>query len=121
MNENPAKTLVFRFDDIVWLAGDDGIQRTVRGLVPVPGSHWEHWVHVVIACGESRSRHSHPEWTAIYYEQPGDPPAAVVVDGQRIEPEHGMVVVLPPGTVHYVERSQSSTPRVSYAMLVNDA
>lgn len=120
---DPVKTLVYLPSEINWLVGPDFRQRTMRHLVPVPGDSWYAWVDVVIRHGESRSRHSHLEWAALYYEQPGDPPAALVVvsdDGvkQRIEPQLGMVVVMPPNTQHYVEPSESWVHRVSHALLV---
>ena len=94
----------------------------MRELVPVPGDEFVGPIHVVIQKGASRTRHPHPEWTALYYEEPGDPPAALLVhiDGEveRIVPERGMVVVLEPNVIHSVEQSQSETPRVSWAILV---
>ncbi len=53
--------------------------------------------------GGSVPRHTHPEWTLIYYVLPGEPPCAILVDELRIEPIQGCAILLPPKMPHSVE------------------
>ncbi len=98
------------------------LQSAMRSMVPVPGGDdWTKDVAVVIQPhGPPVVTHRHPEWTVIYYVDPGTPPVAVIVDGVRIEPKRGMMLAMAPNTPHHVERSKSTTRRISFAMLVPD-
>lgn len=73
-------------------------------------------VPVVIEKGGVIFEHKHPEHTLIYYVDVGDPPCAIIVAGERVIPEAGTAIYLPPGTPHAVELSKSETPRLSLAI-----
>ena len=72
----------------------------LRALIPVPGREWKKERHVLLEYGKRIAAHDHPEWVALFYVDPGDPPVAIIVEGERVEPEPGLVIVLPPGTWH---------------------
>lgn len=92
---------------------------TMRSHIPVPGKRdWIKDIHVLLKQGECRLPHQHREWTAIFYVDPGDPVCAIVVEGERLEPKPGDLIVLEPETMHEVEKSKSEQTRISFAMLV---
>ncbi len=66
--------------------------------------------------GQQIHTHSHPEWTLVYYVTVGDPVCAIMVDGERVEPQPGCALLLPPDTPHSVEVSKSVEPRLSIAL-----
>jgi mannose-6-phosphate isomerase-like protein (cupin superfamily) len=91
----------------------------LRKFIPMPGERdWRRAAQVILETGKNIARHDHPEWVALYYVDPGDPPVAVHIEGDRIEPENGMVIVMPPGTWHSVEESRSARERLAFAILV---
>lgn len=73
-------------------------------------------VPVVLYNGDVIPSHRHPEHTLVYYVSVGDPPCAIIVEGERVVPEPGTAIYLPPGTLHAVEASESETPRISLAI-----
>ena len=76
---------------------------------------------IIVEPGESVDVHQHSRtYAATYYVQPGDPPVALLVDGERIIPERGMVIVIPPMVPHGIERNTGDLDRVSFAILVGD-
>ena len=76
---------------------------------------------IIVPPGESVDVHQHPRtYAATYYVDPGDPPVALLVDGKRIVPEAGMVVVIPPMVPHGIEKNTGQRDRVSFAILVGD-
>jgi hypothetical protein len=90
----------------------------LRAFVPVPGTDYEYLYQVLVPFEDERKEHGHSWWVALCYVDLGDPPVAVIVEGERIVPTMGDVVVLPPVTKHAVEPSQSERMRLSVAMLV---
>lgn len=93
----------------------------IRACIPVEGSRdWTKDIHVLVQKDDSISEHAHSEWTAIYYVDPGNPVCAIVIEGERVEPEPGQVIVLSPNTVHEVEKSKYESERISFAMLVEE-
>ncbi len=91
---------------------------TMRSHIPVPGDTWVKDIHVLVEPGSLIAAHSHPEWTAIFYADPGTPPCAIIIEGERYEPKPGELVILSPNTVHEVEKSNADDTRISFAMLV---
>ena len=76
---------------------------------------------IVVKPGDSVDVHQHPRtYAATYYVDPGEPPVALLVDGKRIIPQRGMVVVIPPMVPHGIERNTGKRDRVSFAILVGD-
>ena len=76
---------------------------------------------IVVPPGEGRPTHKHPRtFAAIYYVDPGEPPVALVVDGKRIIPARGLVVVIPPMVPHGIETNTGQRDRVSFTILVGD-
>ncbi len=76
---------------------------------------------IVVRPGDSVDVHQHPRtYAATYYVDPGEPPVALLVDGERIVPEAGMVVVIPPMVPHGIEKNTGQRDRVSFAILVGD-
>jgi len=76
---------------------------------------------IIVPPGESVDVHQHPRtYAATYYVEPGEPPVALLVDGKRIVPEAGMVVVIPPMVAHGIEQNTGDRDRVSFAILVGD-
>ena len=90
--------------------------RELYALFPQPGepSHKPVWVRV--SKGGQVAPHRHSQWTLVYYLEPGDPPVAIVVLGERILPQAGHCLILPPMTDHAVEKSESEIQRVSFAL-----
>ena len=84
--------------------------------LPQPGEPTHEAVQVVIEKGGYIAARKHPEWTLSYYVDPGDPPVAICIKGERIEPHAGQVLILEPETMHCVERSRSERARVSLAL-----
>lgn len=81
----------------------------MRGVVPCPGGNCKKMLLVQLGPGERIGRHRHKEHTVLYY--PSD--AAEIV----IKPAAGMMIYLPPGTVHQVPKVDKD--RLSVAMLVH--
>ncbi len=76
---------------------------------------------IIVPPGESVGAHQHPRtYAATYCVEPGDPPVALLVDGERIVPEPGMVIVIPPMVSHGIEKNRGQCDRVSFAILVGD-
>lgn len=102
------------------------LQLDMRALVPIPGSDWVHDIDVLIEPGETnhqgQRRHSHTEWTSIFYVEPADVPTYLVkgVEVWRIEPEPGDVLIIPPDIEHWVGKHDSDKTRLSFAMLVKE-
>ena len=92
--------------------------KSMRECVPVPGDDWVKDIHVLVEQGTGIAEHKHDEWTAIFYVDPGDPPCAILIEGERVIPEAGQLFVLLPGVMHAVEISHSERTRISFAMLV---
>lgn len=80
----------------------------MRSVVPVPGIDFERAILVELQPGERVGKHQHTQHTVLYY--PAD--AAPVT----VTPIAGMVIYLPPGTPHLVEKGDDA--RLSVAMLV---
>lgn len=85
-------------------------------LFPQPGEKRHMERLVVVERGRSISSHRHPEYTLVFYIDVGDPVVPIICGGEEIEISSGMVVVLPPNTLHSVPKSYSDRPRVSLAL-----
>lgn len=102
------------------------LQRAMRAMVPVPGDTWVHDIDVLIEPHQGNHQgqrwHDHPEWTCIYYVDPGDPAVPIRIRTEveiiEITPEAGDCLVMPPDLEHRVANSDSTIPRLSFAMLV---
>ena len=86
------------------------------GLFPGDGSIAHPETPIVLYHGEKVDLHAHPEWTLIYYIRAGDPPVALLIDGERFKPIPNTAIILPPNTPHAVEISKSTAPRLSVAL-----
>lgn len=104
----------------------EGLQADMRSAIPVPGREWVHDIEVLIDPAQTNHQgqawHAHSEWTAVFYVAPGTPavPIEVNLDGKvdSIYPYPGDCVIMAPGVQHRVAPSKSTTPRLSFAMLV---
>ncbi len=76
---------------------------------------------VILKPGDGAPLHIHPRsYAAAYCVDPGDKPAALLVDGQRIKPERGYVTVIAPDVPHSIEKNTGSRDRVTFVILVGD-
>lgn len=100
------------------------LQQDMRAAVPVPGDDWVHDIEVLIepdsGVHQAYRRHSHTEWTSLFYADPAGTPTHVVANGReaRIQPDPGDIVVIPPNLDHWVANHRGDRPRLSFAMLV---
>ena len=120
------------FDDWMRVAvmksglGDSGehfaqtLKQHMRSLIPVKGGDIIRDLQVIVREGDNLKKHAHPQWACIYYISSGNPPVALMVGDERVEPEAGMFVVLSPGTEHSIEMSKSEDIRLGFAMLVEN-
>jgi len=107
-----------------WGIMDDVLKPIVQELHDMlPGNGREiQEMPVTVEKGTNIDMHSHPDHTIIYYVDPGEPECAVLIKNtetgiiERIIPESGMVIYIPPGVAHGVEISMSERPRVSIAV-----
>lgn len=72
----------------------------------------------ILLKGSRVPEHSHEEWVALFYIDPGDPPLPIMIEDKPVQPKAGDVVVMPPGVPHYTGRYQGSQPRILTAVLV---
>ncbi len=91
----------------------------LRPHIPVEGDDWTYLWHLTVQPGSNAFPHSHNGWTACYYEDVGDPPCAIILNGERIVPKNGDIIVVPPGVEHSVETNEGERPRLSHALTLN--
>ena len=96
----------------------DGMAESIRDYFPVEGDNWSKALPVVISKGSNIKEHKHSEWTGVFYVDLGDPPCAIIIEGERVEPQKGDLIIMEPNTLHSVEQSASNRDRISFAMLV---
>lgn len=87
---------------------DCKLRSLLRGAIPIDGRDYLNMIQVHLKPGENIRAHAHPEHTALYY--PADCEAVTIC------PTAGMIIYMPPGTVHGVPAVTEE--RVSVAMLV---
>jgi quercetin dioxygenase-like cupin family protein len=88
----------------------------MRSKCPVPGDEFFEVYRVVVRPGPGIPEHTHREWIVLYYPKPAE--TAVIVEGERIVPNEGDFLVLPPEVPHAVEHNMGGDIRVSIAMKV---
>ena len=89
----------------------------MRSLLPA-GRHYES--HLLLQNGKGVDEHSHPEWVAIWYADPGEPPHPIIIEGVPVTPEPGECIVMPPGVKHHVDPYLPKHPRILFAVLVKE-
>jgi len=90
--------------------------KEMRAKCPVPGTDFKDVFCVVVRPGPGIGEHDHEEWIVLYYAEPAD--TAVIVANERILPQKGDFLVLPPKVRHEVEPNIGDGTRVSIAMKV---
>lgn len=90
-------------------------------LFPQPGEQAHKEIPVRMLYGQAIDAHRHPEWTLVYYVDPGEPAVAIIVEGMRIEPAANTAILLPPMAEHSVEKSRSHRQRLSIALRWNES
>jgi len=63
--------------------------------------------------------HATEKYSVVYYILPGDPPAAIFIDDQRVPPESGLFVTFRGTSIHSVERNVGATDRIAIGMAFN--
>lgn len=92
--------------------------RVMRSLIPVEGPYYES--QGLLKAGKGVAPHTHPEWVALWYADPGSPPHPIVIEGEYVQPAPGECIVLSPNVDHFVEGYDSKHPRVLFAVLVRE-
>lgn len=90
----------------------------MRDLIPVEGPYYES--HKLLRSGDDVAAHTHPEWVALWYADPGSPPHPIIIESESVQPAPGECIVLAPGVEHFVERYYSKHARILFAVLVHE-
>lgn len=85
----------------------------LRTFAPVPGNDFRKLIQIELNPGEEVREHDHHGHTILFY--PADASPLVV------KPKAGMIVYLPPRTLHSVPPVPGETVRVSMAMIIEPA
>ena len=91
----------------------------LRAWIPVDGEEWTYLWRLVVLPGSRVDNHLHIGWTACYYEEVGDG-GCVILNGERMYPKNGDVILFPPKAAHEVEENTGTVPRRSFALTFNE-
>ena len=87
-----------------------GIDKLMRGVVPVVGNEYRKLMIVDLKAGEEIRPHKHKGHAVLYYPMDSSP--------ITFEPQAGTVIYIPPGCRHWV--NPVPVERMSFAMIVDD-